>query len=269
MKKSFFIVLATSVLASQLFLACSKEEEVVPEIDLQKTKNAATSEKQDSEEPVLQPIQALTTTSKAEEATPAQTTKPTSFASTNAIEQGSSGPYVIQVSIQPSKSNANSIVEKLSSNNIDAYIANVEDPGELEGTYYRVRIGYFTSIQDAQNFGKQTLEPLGYAWWVDNKSNDNVGNSESDYEEYEDAEEEEYEEEEVVEAPAPAPTPAPAPAPAPTPAPAPAPAPTPAPASEPAAPVAQPAPQVAPAAPAAPAPQTPAPETEEVIDDWE
>lgn len=257
MKKSFFIVLATSVLASQLFLACSKEE-VVPEIDLQKTKNAATSEKQDSEEPVLQPIQALTTTSKAEEATPAQTTKPTSFASTNAIEQGSSGPYVIQVSIQPSKSNANSIVEKLSSNNIDAYIANVEDPGELEGTYYRVRIGYFTSIQDAQNFGKQTLEPLGYAWWVDNKSNDNVGNSESDYEEYEDAEEEEYEEE-VVEAPAPAPTPAPAPAPAPTPAPA----------SEPAAPVAQPAPQVAPAAPAAPAPQTPAPETEEVIDDWE
>lgn len=260
MKKTFFIAIATSILASQLFLACSKEEEVVPEIDLKKVKGAAVSEKQDSEEPVLQPIQALATTSKTEEASPVPAQKPVSFASTNAVEQGSSGSYVIQVSIQPSKSNANSIIEKLSSNNIKAYIADVENPGELEGTYYRVRIGYFASIESAQNFGKQTLEPLGYAWWVDNKSNDHIGNSESDYEESNAAPMEE--EEEVVETPAPAPQAEPAPVPAPQAEPAPQapPAATPAPA-----PQAAPAPEVAPPAPAAPAPQ----QEEELIDDWE
>lgn len=265
MKKTIFIAFATSILVSQLFLACSKEEEVVPEIDLKKAKGAAVSEKQDSEEPTLQPIEALATSSKSEEAKPSSATKPILSTSTNAVEQESSGSYVIQISIQPSKSNANAIIEKLSSNNIKAYIADVENPGELEGTYYRVRIGYFASIESAQNFGKQTLERLGYAWWVDNKSNDHIGNSESDYEEYEGSGEEDdeevEEEEEIVETPAPAPAPAPAPqaAPAPTPAPAPqaAPAATPAPA-----PQAAPAPEVA---PPAPAPQ----KEEELIDDWE
>lgn len=260
MKKTFFIAFATSILASQLFLACSKEEEVVPEIDLKKAKGAAVSEKQDSEEPTLQPIEALATSSKSEEAKPSSATKPILSASTNAVEQGSSGSYVIQISIQPSKRNANAIVEKLSSNNIEAYIADVENPGELEGTYYRVRIGYFASIESAQNFGKQTLERLGYAWWVDNKSNDHIGNSESDYEEYEGSGEEDdeevEEEEEIVETPAPAPAPAPQAEPAPQAAPAATPAP---------APQAAPAPEVAPAAPAAPAPQ----KEEELIDDWE
>ena len=268
MKKTFFIAIATSILASQLFLACSKEEEVVPEIDLKKAKGAAVSEKQDSEEPTLQPIDALANSSKSKDAVSPAATKPALSASTNAVEQESSGSYVIQISIQPSKRNANAIIEKLSSNNIKAYIADVENPGELEGTYYRVRIGYFASIESAQNFGKQTLERLGYAWWVDNKSNDHIGNSESDYEEYEGSGEEDdeevEEEEEIVETPAPAPAPAPAPqaAPAPTPAPAPqaAPAATPAPA-----PQAAPAPEVAPPAPAAPAPQ----KEEELIDDWE
>ena len=260
MKKTIFIAFATSILVSQLFLACSKEEEVVPEIDLKKAKSTTVSEKQDSEEPTLQPIEALATSSKSEEAKPSSATKPILSASTNAVEQGSSGSYVIQISIQPSKRNANAIVEKLSSNNIEAYVAEVENPGELEGTYYRVRIGYFESIELAQNFGKQTLERLGFAWWVDNKSNDHIGNSESDYEEYEGSGEEDdeevEEEEEIVETPAPAPAPAPAPqaAPAPTPTPAPAPAPQ-----------AAPAPQVAPPAPAAPAPQ----KEEELIDDWE
>ena len=266
MKKTFFIAFATSILASQLFLACSKEEEVVPEIDLKKAKSASVSEKQDSEEPALQPIEALATSSKSKKEKLSSTTKPILSASTNAVEQGSSGSYVIQISIQPSKNNANAIVEKLSSNNIEAYIADVENPGELEGTYYRVRIGYFESIESAQNFGKQTLERLGYAWWVDNKGNDHIGNSESDYEESYSAPMEE--EEEVVEAPAPAPQAAPAPTPAPAPAPQAAPAP--APQVVPSAPAPQvapsaPAPQVAPPAPAAPAHQ----KEEELIDDWE
>lgn len=255
MKKTFFIAFATSILASQLFLACSKEEEVVPEINLKKAKSAAVSEKQDTEEPSLQPIGALANSSKSKDTESPADTKPILSASTNAVEQGSSGSYVIQISIQPSKSSANAIVEKLSSNNIEAYIADVENPGELEGTYYRVRIGYFTSIESAQNFGKQTLERLGYAWWVDNKSNDHIGNFESDYEDSD--YEESYSapvEEEVVETPAPAPQAAPEPVPAPQVAPEPEPAPQ-----------AAPAPQEAPPTPAAPAPQ----EEEELIDDWE
>ena len=52
MKKTFFVVIMASVLASPFFLGCSKEEEVVPEIDLQKT--ASMSNPKESEEPALQ-----------------------------------------------------------------------------------------------------------------------------------------------------------------------------------------------------------------------
>ena len=91
------------------------------------------------------------------------------------IEQESSGPFVIQVSIQSSKKAANGIVNKLSDQGIKAYVAEVENPGELEGTFYRVRVGYFSSIAHAQQFGKEVLAPQGYAGWVDNRKNDRIG----------------------------------------------------------------------------------------------
>lgn len=156
-----------------------------------------------------------------------------------------SGSYVIQVDIKPSQNAADKVLEKLRANGIEAYVAEVENPGELEGTYYRVRIGFFGTIADATNYAKNTLAPLGYAWWVDNKRNDSVGNpggaeseeSSSDYSEPAPASDWSQ-----PAAPAPEPTPEPA-------APAPEPIPTPAPAAEPVAPA--PAPAPAPAAPAA------------------
>ena len=113
MKKTFFVAIMAGVLASSFFLGCSKEEEVVPEIDLQKT--ASMSNPKESEEPALQPIQALASTSKP---TSEVATSKATVNSVEAVTQGSSGSYVVQVSIQPSRSNAKSIGAKLESHKI-------------------------------------------------------------------------------------------------------------------------------------------------------
>ncbi|MEE0877066.1 MAG: SPOR domain-containing protein, partial [Fibrobacteraceae bacterium] len=129
--------------------------------------------------------------------------------------------YVIQVGIQPSKKSAESLVQKLSEKGVKAYYSSVENPGELEGTYYRVRVGFFATINDAQNFGRSVLETNGFPWWVDNRSNDAVGNpttsenlyetsnTSSNWEEQPAVEETEEVVEEVVEEPAPTQEPAP------------------------------------------------------------
>jgi hypothetical protein len=71
---------------------------------------------------------------------------------------------------------ADRLVEKLEAKGFPAYVAEVQNPTpELFGTYYRVRIGRFAQISAARDFGNETLKPLGYEFWVDNKSNDNVG----------------------------------------------------------------------------------------------
>ena len=118
------------------------------------------------EEPALVPIQSLS----EEKPAPAEPAAPVS-----SVEQESSGPFVIQVSIQASKRAANNVVSKLSDQGIKAYVAEVENPGELEGTFYRVRVGYFSTIANAQQFGKEVLAPQGYAGWVDNRKNDRIG----------------------------------------------------------------------------------------------
>ena len=119
------------------------------------------------EEPALVPIQSLS----EEKAAPAEAPA----APVSAVEQESSGPFVIQVSIQASRRAANNVVSKLSDQGIKAYVAEVENPGELEGTFYRVRVGYFSTIANAQQFGKEVLAPQGYAGWVDNRKNDRIG----------------------------------------------------------------------------------------------
>lgn len=87
-----------------------------------------------------------------------------------------SGRFVVQVAVFKSKRQAASLVEKLSGEGYPAYVAEVEDPAPgLSGTYHRVRIGKFLKIADARAFGENTLKPLGYDFWVDNKKNDAVG----------------------------------------------------------------------------------------------
>lgn len=284
MKSRSISSLGALALTCALFVACgSNEEDVVPQMNT--AKPAVKAEKPApaapaAEEPQLVPIQSLSAdTAKAPEEAPA--------APAGVTQPSDHGEYVIQVSIQPSKKAADGIVKKLAEQKIEAYVAEVENPGELEGTYYRVRIGYFPSIKAAQEYGKQVLASLNFAWWVDNSKNDEVGqpagesndysNSTTTY--YAPAQEEAPAQESapVAEEPAPAPAPEPAPAPAAEPTPAPAAEPAPAPAPEPApAPAAEPAPEPAPApapaaepAPAQEAPAAPAAPAADVTDDWE
>jgi len=92
-------------------------------------------------------------------------------------EQLSSGRYTIQIAVFPSESSAKSLVKKMSANGIKAYYAHVDNPAQLLGSYYRVRVGFFNGRSEAENFAKAKLEPIGYAWWVDKRKNDKLGNT--------------------------------------------------------------------------------------------
>lgn len=87
-----------------------------------------------------------------------------------------SGHYVVQMAIFKSKRQAANLVEKLANSGYPAYVAEVENPvPSLSGTYHRVRIGKFATRTEARSFGDNTLKPMGYDYWVDNKKNDAVG----------------------------------------------------------------------------------------------
>lgn len=91
-------------------------------------------------------------------------------------EFSENGRFVVQVSTVRSRVLADEVASKLSSKGYPAYVAQVENPTpSLYGTYYRVRIGGFTGISAAKSFGENSLSADGYEYWVDNRSNDNVG----------------------------------------------------------------------------------------------
>jgi hypothetical protein len=86
------------------------------------------------------------------------------------------GRYVVQVSCVRSSSFAEKLRGKLQEMGYPAYVSEVQNPTpDLTGTYYRVRIGGFAGVSAAKAFGAEHLLPAGYEYWVDNKSNDNVG----------------------------------------------------------------------------------------------
>ena len=163
MKLQSVSLIGAITLSCALLSACgSKEEQPAPQAEVKPAVEEAAPVQEAApepaqEEPALVPIQSL------------------SEEKVSSVEQESSGPFVIQVSIQASKKAANNVVSKLSDQGIKAYVAEVENPGELEGTFYRVRVGYFSSIANAQQFGKEVLAPQGYAGWVDNRKNDRIG----------------------------------------------------------------------------------------------
>lgn len=104
--------------------------------------------------------------------------KPIFFAeNTEDAEQSSSGRYTIQIAIFPSEASARALVKKMDGYGIKAYYARVNNPAKLLGSYYRVRVGFFGGKSAAGQFAKNRLSPLGYAWWVDERKNDKVGNA--------------------------------------------------------------------------------------------
>jgi SPOR domain len=99
-----------------------------------------------------------------------------SSASSFSGEFSANGRYTVQVSCVKSQSFANSMVSKLKDKGFPAYVAEVQNPTpNLSGTFYRVRIGGFNGLSEAKSFGQNTLVADGYEFWVDKKSNDNVG----------------------------------------------------------------------------------------------
>lgn len=171
----FFIAACSAIFISAL-CGCNSDDEVVPEIAPVKKVEAPVKESESKGQgdsmPELQSIQSLSSDSETSSGT-------FSIAGTEIVPPGSEGSITIQVSIQPSKRNAQAVLKKLEEKGIRGYLAQVENPGELEGTYYRVRVGYFKKTDDARAFGKASLEPLGFAWWIDNKANDQIGSPES------------------------------------------------------------------------------------------
>ena len=86
------------------------------------------------------------------------------------------GRYCVQVSTLPSRSLADAVAAKLSAKGYPSYVAEVQNPTPaLPGTFYRVRIGGFDGVGAARSFGDGTLATDGYEYWVDKRSNDNVG----------------------------------------------------------------------------------------------
>ena len=256
MKSLSISTLITAAFACFMLTACGGgEDDVVPQMTIKRPAKAAEAKAPAADEPELVPIKSLSA-KKAKAAKAEKVQLPP-----GSVQPEEDGQYVIQVSIQSSKKAADAIVKKLADQGIEAYVAEVENPGELEGTFYRVRIGYFSTIQRAQAYGQDVLAQLNFGWWVDNSNNDEVGKPGSDDESAAPAQPAPAAQPAAQPAAAPAPAPRPAAQPAAAPAPAPRPAAQPAPAPAPAAkPVAQPAAAPAPAAkPAAQPAAAPAP----------
>ena len=165
MKKTWSLTLCAASIAGALLCSCGEEEKIVPE--MQKNTPAPVEKKAEqapaAEEPELVPIQSLSQNTPQEEpaAEPAKA-ESAPVATTGSVQQQSEGAFVIQVSIQPSKKGADAIIKKLAEQSIKAYVAEVENPGELEGTYYRVRVGFFPTYAAAQEYGKQVLSALNF-----------------------------------------------------------------------------------------------------------
>jgi hypothetical protein len=99
-----------------------------------------------------------------------------SKASSFSGEFSPNGKYTVQVSCVKSQGLANSLVSKLKAKGFPAYAAEVQNPTpNLSGTFYRVRIGGFSGLSEAKSFGQNTLATDGFEFWIDKKSNDNVG----------------------------------------------------------------------------------------------
>ena len=105
-------------------------------------------------------------------------TKPKAVAAepSGSYQFSESGRYTVQVSTVTSRALAEKHVEKIKARGYPAYASEVVNPTPaLSGAYYRVRVGGLATVSSARQFGEELQASAGYEFWVDNKSNDNVG----------------------------------------------------------------------------------------------
>jgi hypothetical protein len=96
-----------------------------------------------------------------------------SNSSTSFVEGGS---YVVQIACVLSANLARRRADECTAKGWPAYTAEVETPTpDLPGTYHRVRIGGFNDMASAKRFCENELAPAGFEYWIDNRSNDNIG----------------------------------------------------------------------------------------------
>lgn len=99
-----------------------------------------------------------------------------SAASSYVPQFSENGRYSVQVATHATRGTADQLSSEFNGKGYPAYVAAVDNPTpELMGTYYRIRIGTFDWYSQAKAFGENILRPAGYDYWIDKKSNDNVG----------------------------------------------------------------------------------------------
>jgi hypothetical protein len=149
-----------------LFCGCSKKKQA-EKIDNTEIENVASEEKSDD---IFDEFYEDEGEKKTE-------SEPEEFRSSSSTPDfNPDGRYVVQVSCVLSKRLAEDVVAKLENKGYPTYIAEVDNPtADLIGRYQRIRIGGFSGVSQAKNFAENYLVQDGYEFWVDNRSNDNVG----------------------------------------------------------------------------------------------
>ena len=90
-------------------------------------------------------------------------------------EFSENGRYVVQIAASSSQAAADELTASIKGKGYPAYVTEVQNPTPvLQGTFYRVRIGGFTTMADAKSFGENILRPANYDYWVDLKSNEGI-----------------------------------------------------------------------------------------------
>lgn len=101
------------------------------------------------------------------------TSNPAKAIPTAAQPQGTHGSYVLQVKASSDRVEIARDQDKLSKKGIKTYIVTLNNGGN---PVYRLRIGSFASPAEARQYGNAQLNPMGYSFWVDQKSNETKGN---------------------------------------------------------------------------------------------
>ena len=80
-----------------------------------------------------------------------------------------SGPYVVQVGAFRSQDKAQHYVDKWADRSYpSSYV--IKTGNEATGdVWFRVRVGYFSTTEDAENFGAQLAKEINSGYWVANK----------------------------------------------------------------------------------------------------